>query len=57
MKYMNIGILIIALAFSVLAWTSKDDYVKFGTTGGLVVLALGLLRQEYLRKHSEAKSK
>ena len=57
MKYMNIVMGIAALTFSTLAWISKDHYVMFGTLGSFVVIFLGLWKQRYLRKHSEAKSK
>ncbi len=55
MKYMNFIAGIIALTFSTLAWTSKDDYVMYGTVGGFVMTFLILLKAQYLRKHPENK--
>ena len=55
MKYLNFVAGIIALTFSTLAWTSKDDYVMYGTVGGFVMSFLILLKVQYLRKHPESK--
>ena len=56
MKYLTIMVGIIVLTFSVLAWTSKEDYMQFGTSASLVVIIFALLKAQYLRKHPEDKS-
>ncbi|MDP1851191.1 MAG: hypothetical protein Q8K48_02100 [Candidatus Planktophila sp.] len=56
MKYLNIIAGVIAFTFSTLAWTSKDDYMMYGTIGGFVMSFLILLKVQYLRKHPEHKS-
>ena len=55
MKYMNFIAGIVALTFSTLAWTSKDDYVMYGTVGGFVMTFLILIKVRYLRKHTDEK--
>lgn len=51
MKYVTIAVGIIVLTLSLLAWTSKEEYMQFGTLGSLVVIIFALWKSRYFRKH------
>jgi len=55
MKYLTIAVGILVLTFSFLAWTSEEDYMKFGTIGSVIVIIFSILKMQYLRKHPEDK--
>ena len=55
MKYLTIVVGILVLTFSFLAWTSEEDYMKFGTIGSVIVIIFSILKLQYLRKHPEDK--
>jgi len=55
MKYLTIAVGILVLTFSFLAWTSEEDYMKFGTIGSVIVIIFSILQLQYLRKHPDEK--
>ena len=55
MKYVTIAVGIIVLTLSLLAWTSKEEYMQFGTFGSLVVIIFALWKSQYLHKHPKDK--
>ena len=55
MKYVTIAVGIIVLTLSLLAWTSKEEYMQFGTLGSLVVIIFALWKSRYFRKHPKDK--
>lgn len=55
MKYVTIAVGIAVLTLSLLAWTSKEHFMQFGTFGSLVVIIFALWKSQYLRKHPKDK--